>query len=123
MCCLFGFYDYGRSLSAKQKSRLVSALSVAAEVRGTDATGIAYLTLESGCAGTNSSLSFRPIPAARRLSVRSDGFAVPLSSLLIFVWWIPVACASWFCVRWFSSRPSMMGHGRLFRRLQGIPRR
>lgn len=67
-----------------------------------------YLALESDCAGTNSSLSFRPIPAARRLSVRSDGFAVPLSSLLIFVWWIPVACASWFCVRWFSSRPSMM---------------
>lgn len=43
MCCLFGFYDYGHSLSAKQKSRLVSALSVAAEARGTDATGIAYL--------------------------------------------------------------------------------
>lgn len=31
MCCLFGFYDYGHSLSAKQKSRLVSALAVAAE--------------------------------------------------------------------------------------------
>ena len=45
-----------------------------------------YLALESDCAGTNSSLSFRPIPAARRLSVRSDGFAVPLSSLQMFVW-------------------------------------
>lgn len=59
MCCLFGFYDYGHSLSAKQKSRLVSALAVAAEARGTDATGIAYLT--------NSHLSIykRPLPAHR----------------------------------------------------------
>ena len=45
-----------------------------------------YLTRATDCAGTNSSLSIIPIPAARRLSVRSDGFAVPLSSLLIFVW-------------------------------------
>lgn len=45
-----------------------------------------YLAPEPDCAGTNSSLSFIPIPAARRLSVRSDGFAVPLSSLLMFVW-------------------------------------
>ena len=58
--------------------------------------------------GNEFQLELSPHPAARRLSMRSDGFAVPLSSLLIFVWWIPVACASWFCVRWFSSRPSMM---------------
>lgn len=42
MCCLFGVLDYGHSLSVKQKNRIVSALAVAAEVRGTDATGIAY---------------------------------------------------------------------------------
>ena len=59
MCCLFGFYDYGHSLSAKQKSRLVSALSVAAEVRGTDATGIAYL------ANSHLSIYKRPLPAHR----------------------------------------------------------
>ena len=42
MCCLFGLYDYGGSLSAKQKNRIVSALAIASEARGTDATGIAY---------------------------------------------------------------------------------
>ena len=56
MCCLFGFYDYGHSLSAKQKSRLVSALAVAAEARGTDATGIAYL------ANSHLSIYKRPFP-------------------------------------------------------------
>ena len=42
MCCLFGLIDYHHSLTAKQKNRLVLALAVAAEARGTDATGIAY---------------------------------------------------------------------------------
>ena len=44
MCCLFGFVDYAGSLSVKQKNRLIRELSIAAEVRGTDATGIAYNT-------------------------------------------------------------------------------
>ena len=44
MCCLFGFVDYVGSLSAKQKSRLIRELSIAAEARGTDATGVAYNT-------------------------------------------------------------------------------
>lgn len=42
MCCLFGLVDYRRSLTVPQKNRLVSALAHAAEIRGTDATGIAY---------------------------------------------------------------------------------
>lgn len=42
MCCLFGIFDYGRSLSPKQKNRLVSCLANASEARGTDATGIGY---------------------------------------------------------------------------------
>ena len=42
MCCLFGIYDYKGSLTAAQKKRLISALAIAAEERGTDATGIAY---------------------------------------------------------------------------------
>ncbi len=42
MCCLFGFVDYAGSLSVKQKNRLIRELSIAAEVRGTDATGVAY---------------------------------------------------------------------------------
>ena len=44
MCCLFGFVDYAGSLSAEQKNRLIRELSIAAEARGTDATGIAYNT-------------------------------------------------------------------------------
>lgn len=42
MCCLFGFVDYAGSLSVKQKNHLIRELSIAAEARGTDATGIAY---------------------------------------------------------------------------------
>ena len=44
MCCLFGFVDYAGSLSVKQRNHLIRELSIAAEVRGTDATGIAYNT-------------------------------------------------------------------------------
>ena len=44
MCCLFGFIDYAGSLSVKQKNCLIRELSIAAEVRGTDAAGIAYNT-------------------------------------------------------------------------------
>ena len=42
MCCLFGFVDYGHQLTRKQRSRLLTVLSVACEDRGTDATGISY---------------------------------------------------------------------------------
>ena len=42
MCCLFGFIDYAGALSVTQKSRLIRELSIAAEVRSTDATGVAY---------------------------------------------------------------------------------
>ena len=42
MCCLFGVYDYKGGLTSAQKRRLISALATASEVRGTDATGIAY---------------------------------------------------------------------------------
>ena len=59
MCCLFGLYDYGQSLSARQKSRIISTLAVAAEARGTDAAGIAYLS------GSHLSIYKRPLPAHR----------------------------------------------------------
>lgn len=42
MCCLFGMLDYAQGLSRKQQNRVLSVLSVACEVRGRDATGIAY---------------------------------------------------------------------------------
>lgn len=42
MCCLYGLIDTRQSLSAREKSRIISVLASAAEARGTDATGIAY---------------------------------------------------------------------------------
>ena len=42
MCCLFGLFDYGRRLSAEQKTQVIRILATAAEARGTDAAGIAY---------------------------------------------------------------------------------
>ena len=43
MCAIFGFLDYGKKASASTLKRLLRALSVAAESRGTDATGISYV--------------------------------------------------------------------------------
>ena len=64
MCCLFGVIDYRGTLTAKQKTCLIRKLSIAAEVRGTDATGIAYNT-ERGL-----QIYKRPLPAHRlRLSI------------------------------------------------------
>lgn len=43
MCAIFGFLDYGKKVSASTLKQLLRALSVAAESRGTDATGISYV--------------------------------------------------------------------------------
>ncbi len=42
MCCLFGLIDYRHTLTVGQRNQILSALAAACEVRGTDATGIAY---------------------------------------------------------------------------------
>ena len=42
MCCLFGLLDCGGRLTGRQKGRLVRALALESEARGTDAAGIAY---------------------------------------------------------------------------------
>ena len=57
MCCLFGILDYGGKLSRKEKTRILSVLSVACEERGRDATGIAYNT------GGSLKVYKRPLPA------------------------------------------------------------
>lgn len=57
MCCLFGIHDYGGKLSRKEKTKILSILSVACEERGTDATGIAYNT------GGSLKVYKRPLPA------------------------------------------------------------
>lgn len=43
MCAIFGFLDYGKKISHKTLIMLIRELSVAAESRGTDATGISYV--------------------------------------------------------------------------------
>lgn len=63
MCALFGIIDYGRSLSSRQRSRILVALAQVCEARGRDATGIAYNN-----AG-KLSLYKRPL-AAHRMSFR-----------------------------------------------------
>ena len=57
MCCLFGFVDYGHKLTRKQRLRLLSSLAIAAEERGSDATGLAYV-----CGGRQV-IYKRPLPA------------------------------------------------------------
>lgn len=43
MCAIFGFFDYGKKVSSNTLKKLLRALSVAAESRGTDATGFSYV--------------------------------------------------------------------------------
>lgn len=42
MCALFGYYDVGKQLPHRKLEKLIRALSVQSECRGTDATGIGY---------------------------------------------------------------------------------
>lgn len=43
MCAIFGFLNYGNKVNGKTLKKLLRALSVNAETRGTDATGISYV--------------------------------------------------------------------------------
>ena len=49
MCAIFGVLDYRGILTAPQRLRMVKELGTAAEIRGTDATGIAYFQRERLC--------------------------------------------------------------------------
>lgn len=42
MCAVFGLIDYAKRFTVKQRSKIISVLSKECEIRGTDATGIAY---------------------------------------------------------------------------------
>lgn len=43
MCSIFGLLDYKGNLTPAERLRIIRSLSTAAEMRGTDATGIAYV--------------------------------------------------------------------------------
>ena len=57
MCCLFGLIDYRHHLTGRKKSRIISILASSCEIRGTDATGIAYNV------GGTQRIYKRPVPA------------------------------------------------------------
>lgn len=57
MCCLFGLIDYRHHLTGRKKGRIISILASACEIRGTDATGIAYNV------GGTQRIYKRPVPA------------------------------------------------------------
>ena len=42
MCSLFGLIDFKESLSTHTKNKILNTLARECQVRGTDATGIAY---------------------------------------------------------------------------------
>ena len=42
MCCLFGLLDTQNRMSGENKTKLLHLLALAAEARGTDASGVAY---------------------------------------------------------------------------------
>lgn len=67
MCCLFGILDYKQSLNQKQINKMVAVLSKACEVRGTDATGIAYNYNDKLC------IYKRPFPAHKMKYRIPDG--------------------------------------------------
>ena len=43
MCAIYGFLDYGKKINHRVLNKLVKEMSIAAECRGTDATGISYV--------------------------------------------------------------------------------
>lgn len=59
MCSLFGIIDYRGVLSTRQKNKILSILSKECEVRGTDATGIAFND------GNRLRVYKRPLPASK----------------------------------------------------------
>ena len=68
MCAIFGLLDPRENLSRKEKQRIIQALGWEAQIRGTDATGLAWV--EKGRIG------IRKAPcAARRFAFRFPGEA------------------------------------------------
>ena len=70
MCCLFGLIDPQHRFNGKEKCKMLHALATASEVRGTDATGVAFNTNSGLC------VCKAPVPGrAFRFHVRNDTVA------------------------------------------------
>ena len=71
MCCLFGMIDGNHRFTGKQKARMLHVQATASEVRGTDATGIAYNS------GGKLHVFKRPLPAHKvRFHIPEDALVV-----------------------------------------------
>lgn len=71
MCCLYGLMDRSHHFSAKERTIMLNHLARASEARGTDATGIAYITRN------RMRIYKRPMAAHKlRLRVPEDATAV-----------------------------------------------
>ena len=71
MCGLFGMFDIRGALTARQKTHMIQALARASEVRGTDATGVAYM------AHGKMQVYKRPLSAHRmRIRIPEDARAI-----------------------------------------------
>ena len=53
MCSLFGLIDFTECLSTHTKNKILNTLARECQVRGTDATGIAYNFNDRSCVSTN----------------------------------------------------------------------
>ena len=66
MCAIFGLLDPRETLTRKEKQRIIQALGWEAQIRGTDATGLAWVE--------KSRIGIRKAPcAARRFAFRFPG--------------------------------------------------
>lgn len=71
MCCLFGLIDTKHALSGREKSKILHILASESEVRGTDATGIAYNL------GGRLYIHKRPVPGHKlQFRIREDTVTV-----------------------------------------------
>jgi glucosamine--fructose-6-phosphate aminotransferase (isomerizing) len=71
MCCLFGLIDYSGAFSRAWRTKVINLLSKECEVRGTDATGISYLSHGKLC------VYKRPWPARKmRFNVPNDAYVI-----------------------------------------------
>jgi len=78
MCCLYGLLDYQHRLSSRNLAYATTVLGIECEVRGTDATGIAYLHRD------RLSVYKRPVPAHKlRIRLPSDCHVVTLKQIVV----------------------------------------
>lgn len=83
-----GVLDYKENLEGIQRLRLVKALGTAAEIRGTDATGIAFFQRGRLCIQKAADEDAKVIPIAQRSALlkaaEADPIMCPVITMLMF---------------------------------------